>query len=62
MSFEKDDHVTTTSPIPADKLRPFGVVTGRGTCPFSGEELVMVRWGGSQRATAHQPNKLVHVD
>ncbi|WP_433547194.1 hypothetical protein ACQPZG_20480 [Streptomyces sp. CA-294286] len=62
MSFEKDDHVTTASPVPADRLPPFGVVTGHGTCPFSGEELIMVRWDGSQRATPHRPSKLAYVD
>lgn len=62
MSIEKRTAVTPAKPVPAGKLRLFGLVVNHATDPITGTELNMVRWGGTVKALPYDDDELIVVD
>ncbi|MFD8985973.1 hypothetical protein [Streptomyces sp. NPDC059564] len=62
MEYEIGTTVTFTTPLPARGVWAFGEVSGHGTCPFTGERLVAVRWPGWPKPRFYHLSEIVEVD
>lgn len=62
MSIEKRTAVTPAKPVPAGKLRPFGLVVNHATDLITGAELNMVRWDGTEKALPYDDDELAIAD